>query len=49
MVVPFWLMIVLFVVIGMMLANNYYWRNRRDEHAYRVRRWEEQQRESSTS
>jgi hypothetical protein len=37
--VPFWIMIVLFVIVGFMLFNTYYWKNVRDEHAYRVRKW----------
>lgn len=39
MTVPFWIMIVLFVIVGFMLFNTYYWKNVRDEHAYRVRKW----------
>ena len=39
MTVPFAIMIVLFVIVGFMLSNTYYWKNVRDEHAYRVRKW----------
>ena len=43
MTVPFWIMIVLFVIVGFMLFNTYYWKNVRDEHQYRVKRWAERQ------
>ena len=38
-VVSFWLTIVLFVVVAFMLANNYYWRNQREEYKYRVEKY----------
>jgi len=38
-VVSFWLTIVLFVVVAFMLANNYYWRNQREEYKYRVEKF----------
>ncbi|MFZ4760650.1 MAG: hypothetical protein ACOYLX_20985 [Burkholderiaceae bacterium] len=37
------LVLILFVIVGFMLINNFYWRNLRDEHAYRVKRWAERQ------
>jgi hypothetical protein len=33
-VVSFWLTIFLFIIIGFMLLNNYYWQNVRDEQKY---------------
>ncbi len=40
--VSFWLTIVLFVIIGFMLVNNFYWKNLREEHKYRVEKWKAQ-------
>ncbi|MCA3177919.1 MAG: hypothetical protein O9345_02300 [Burkholderiaceae bacterium] len=40
--VSFWLTIVLFVIIGFMLANNFYWKNQREEFKYRVEKWKAQ-------
>jgi hypothetical protein len=34
----FWITIALFVAVGFMLLNNFYWRNVRDEHDYRIKR-----------
>ena len=40
--VSFWLTIVLFVIIGFMLVNNFYWKNQREEFKYRVEKWKAQ-------
>jgi hypothetical protein len=37
--VSFWLMIFLFIIIGFMLLNNYYWQNVRDEQKYKRERF----------
>lgn len=37
------LTLILFVIVGFMLINAYYWNNVRDEHQYRVKRWAERQ------
>lgn len=39
----FWLMIALFVVIGFMLVNTFYWSNLRYERVYRRKRFAELQ------
>jgi hypothetical protein len=44
----FVLTLVLFVIIGFGLVNNYYWRNVRDEHRYRVERWKQLQQQGRT-
>jgi hypothetical protein len=37
----FWLFIALMVIVAFGVINNYYWRNVREEHHYRVRKWKE--------
>lgn len=37
----FWLMIALFVVVGFMLVNSFYWSNLRYDQEYRRKRFEE--------
>ncbi len=37
----FWLFIALMVIVAFGVINNYYWRNVREEHRYRVRKWKE--------
>jgi hypothetical protein len=43
--VSFWLTILLFVVIGFMLANSVYWSNQRYEAQYRKKRWDQLQKQ----
>jgi hypothetical protein len=43
--IPFFLTIVLIVIVGFMLANATYWKNLQDEHDYRVKRFQEQQKQ----
>lgn len=43
MLTGFWLMIFLFVVVGFMLVNTFYWSNLRYEQEYRRKRFAELQ------
>jgi hypothetical protein len=43
--VSFWLTILLFVVVGFMLANSVYWSNQRYEAQYRKKRWDQLQKQ----
>lgn len=44
--VSFWLTLILFAVVGFMLLNGFYWKNQRDEHEYRVKKWKAARRAS---
>lgn len=39
--ITFWIFIALIVVVAGGMLNAYYWRNVREEHQYRVRKWKE--------
>jgi hypothetical protein len=43
---PFWIAIALFVIVGAAMYTTYYWKNVREEHEYRQRKWRELQDQS---
>lgn len=45
--IAFFLTIVLIVIVGFMIANATYWKNLQYEHEYRVKRFQEQQKQLS--